>query len=324
MITSKVRSFADTNFGTAHLRLRGHLSAAVFCFFWSGTACLAYGAPGDTQLVSVSTITNKAAGFSSVALGTPVSYGGRYVAFDSNAKNLIPGPSSQFRDIYVRDRNTSSTERVSVALNGEQTNGDSLDPSISADGRYVAFTSNASNLAPDSDPGRFGWDIFVRDRLTGQTELVSVNSSGEQANQESQSASISSDGRYVVFSSYATNLAPGIDNGWDNVFIHDRQTGLTEWVSVGLNGAPPNSDCAGRARAAHYQRRRTLRDVRVGCLQSRARGHQRGGRRLRPRSPDEKDHEGECSFQWHASQWTKRLSRTERRWPVRIVPVRCH
>ena len=241
MITSKVRSFGGANLGTAHLRPRGHLSAAAFCLFWSGTACLAYGAPGDTQLVSVSTITNKAAGYSSVALGTPVSYGGRYVAFESNAKNLIPGPSSQFRDIYVRDRNTSSTERVSVALNGAQTNGDSLDPSISADGRYVAFASNASNLAPDSDPGRFGTGIFVRDRLNGRTELVSVNSSGQQANQPSQAPAISSDGRYVVFDSYATNIAPGIDNGWANVFVHDRQTGLTEWLSVGVHGAPPNN-----------------------------------------------------------------------------------
>ena len=218
-------------------------SKPVLLLLVSGIAPLAQSAPGDTQLVSVSTITNRAAGYSSVALGTPVSYGGRYVAFESNAQNLIPGPSSQFRDIYVRDRKTFSTERVSVALNGAQTNGDSLGPSISADGRYIAFASNASNLAPDSDPGRFGWDIFVRDRLTGQTELVSVNSSGEQANQESQSASISSDGRYVVFSSYATNLTPGIDNGWPNVFVHDRQTGLTEWVSVGLNGAQPNGSC---------------------------------------------------------------------------------
>ena len=238
---SKIRSFGDANSSMAHVRRRGHLSTAAFCLFWSGTACLAYGAPGDTQLISVSTITNKAAGYSGNAPGASISYGGRYVAFESNAKNLIPGPSSQFRDIYVRDRNTSSTERVTVALNGAQTNGDSLDPSISADGRYVAFASYASNLAPDSYPGRSGLDIFVRDRLNGQTELVSVNSSGQQADQSSQAPVISSSGRYVVFDSYATNIGPGINNGWANIYVHDRQTGLTEWLSVGVHGAQPNN-----------------------------------------------------------------------------------
>jgi Tol biopolymer transport system component len=221
---------------------RGHLQTAAFTILASGMACLAHGAPGDTQLISVtSSIPHRAAGYSSDALGTVVSYGGRYVVFESGAKNLVPGPSSAYHDIFLRDRKAHRTERVSVALNGAQTNGDSLDPSISANGRYVAFTSTASNLAPDNDPGRFGGDIFVRDRDTGQTELVSVSSSGEQANQSSQAGSISSDGRYVVFSSYATNLAPGIDNGWANVFVHDRQTGQTEWISVGLNGKQPNN-----------------------------------------------------------------------------------
>jgi len=217
--------------------------AAAFLIVCLGMACLANGAPGNTELISVTDSTNKAAGYSSAAPGTVVNYGGRYVTFQSGAPNLVPGPSSLYQDIFLRDRKTKHTERVSVALNGEQTNGESIDPSISADGRYVAFTSYASNLAPDNDPSRFGWDIFVRDRLTGKTELVSVSSTGVQADQPSQSGSISSDGRYVVFTSYATNLAPGIDNGWRNVFVHDRQTGQTEWISVGLNGKQPNNDC---------------------------------------------------------------------------------
>jgi Tol biopolymer transport system component len=168
-----------------------------------------------------------------------ISADGRYVAFASNASNLVPGDTNGHWDVFVRDRQLGTTERVSVDSGGAQANADSLEPSISADGRYVAFWSNASNLVPgDTNTAS---DIFVRDRLLGTTERVSVDSNGTQADKFSDSPSISADGRYVAFESFATNLVPGDTNGTYDVFVHDRQLGTTERVSVDSNGAQANS-----------------------------------------------------------------------------------
>jgi len=125
------------------------------------------------------------------------------------------------------------TVRVSIDSSGAQANGESLRPSISADGRYVAFESAASNLVPGDTAGQ---DIFVHDRQLGTTERVSVDSSGNQANGESQTPSISGDGRYVAFESFAANLVSGDTNNRRDVFVHDRQTGMTERVSLNIFG----------------------------------------------------------------------------------------
>ena len=124
---------------------------------------------------------------------------------------------------------TGTTTRVSVASDGTQGNGETWDPSISADGHYVAFHSTANNLVSGDTNGNT--DVFVHDRQTGQTSRVSVASDGTQGNGASdQKPSISADGRYVAFTSYASNLISGdTNNTWD-VFVHDRQTGQT-WVS---------------------------------------------------------------------------------------------
>ena len=159
-----------------------------------------------------------------------ISSDGRYVAFYSNATNLAPGATNGNWDVFVHDRQTGTTELVSVATDG--TKGSGTDPlcSISADGRYVAFYSDATNLVPGDT--NLSSDIFVRDRQTGITERVNVATDGTQGNSQSGYPSISADGRYVAFQSEATNLAPGDTNGTWDVFVHDRQIGTTELVSV--------------------------------------------------------------------------------------------
>jgi Tol biopolymer transport system component len=168
-----------------------------------------------------------------------ISADGRYVAFASLASNLVPGDTNGRMDIFVHDRLTGQTTRVSVASDGTEGNGDSGFPSISADGRYVAFASLASNLVPGDTNGT--WDVFVHDRLTGQTTRVSVASGGAQGNGDSRFPSISADGRYVAFQSYASNLVPGDTNGVLDVFVHDRLTGQTTRVSVASDGTQGDS-----------------------------------------------------------------------------------
>jgi WD40 repeat protein len=172
-----------------------------------------------------------------------ISGDGRFVAFASFASNLVAGDTNGSIDVFVHDRVTNVTERVSVDSAGREGGSSSDRPAISGDGRFVAFESSASNLVADdtNDTG----DIFVHDRLTGRTERVSVDSAGAQANFDSMDPAISADGRFVAFTSFASNLVPGDTNGSDGicmgeVFVHDRQTGITERVSIDSTGQPGN------------------------------------------------------------------------------------
>jgi len=115
--------------------------------------------------------------------------------------------------------------RVSVASDGTESVRESRNPAISADGRYVAFESSASNLVPGDTNGTL--DVFVHDRVTGETTRVSVASDGAQADGRSERATISADGRYVAFESYSTNLVPGDTNAVGDVFVRDLHAGLT-------------------------------------------------------------------------------------------------
>ena len=166
-----------------------------------------------------------------------ISADGRYVAFESDASNLVPGDTNGVPDTFVRDRLSGTTERVSVSTDGEQANDTSTDygTSISADGRYVAFYSYAINLVPGDTNGVP--DVFVRDRLAGTTERVSVSTDGAQGDYPSFYPSISGDGRFVAFCSRAYNLVPGDTNGDYDVFVHDRQARITSRVSVAAGGA---------------------------------------------------------------------------------------
>ncbi|MFN8575106.1 MAG: hypothetical protein U0132_23840 [Gemmatimonadaceae bacterium] len=169
-----------------------------------------------------------------MSYGAAVSADGRFVAFLSAASNLVAGDTNGVTDVFVHDRQSGQTTRVSVDSAGGQGDAASDYPEISADGRLVAFTSDASNLVPGDTNG---WpDAFVHDRQTGQTTRVSVSSSGEQANAGSYNAIISADGRLVAFTSDASNLVPGDTNDYLDAFVHDRQTGMTTRVSVDSAG----------------------------------------------------------------------------------------
>jgi len=165
---------------------------------------------------------------------------GRYVAFQSSATNLVPHDTNRLGDVFVRDRRTGKTSRVSVDSRGRQGGGDRTNngsnaPAISANGRYVVFHSADSNLVR-GDTNRV-FDIFVHDRRTHRTTRVSVSSSGAQANQESLgAASISSDGRYVAFTSLASNLVANDVNEITDVFLRDLRAGTTTLASLGEAG----------------------------------------------------------------------------------------
>jgi Tol biopolymer transport system component len=148
-----------------------------------------------------------------------ISADGRSVAFVSLASNLVAGDTNGKADVFVHDLTTGTTSRVSVRSNGNQANHPCLDPSITADGRYVAFRSGATNLVP-GDTNGVKTDIFVHDRTTATTSRVSVRSNGNQANGYSFAPSLSADGRFVAFHSYATNLVSGDTNDMPDIFVH--------------------------------------------------------------------------------------------------------
>jgi hypothetical protein len=145
------------------------------------------------------------------------------VTYYSYASNLVAGDTNGSSDVFVRDLQLQTTERVSVDSGGTQGNGYSHLPSISADGRFVAYESNAPNLVAGDTNG--AGDVFVRDRQGGTTERVSVDSGGGQGDGASNRPDISADGRFVAFESEATNLVAGDTNGWIDCFVRDRGPG---------------------------------------------------------------------------------------------------
>ncbi len=185
----------------------------------------------STTRVSVDNGGSQGNGASSDAA---ISGDGRYVSFYSEAADLVSGDTNGYGDIFVRDRQAGTTARVSVDSAGTQANGGSYVPAISADGRYVAFHSAATNLVGGDTNSSL--DVFVRDRLASSTERASVDSAGNEGNADSSRPAVSADGRYVAFQSEATNLSPGDTNGVEDTFIHDRQAGTTARVSVASGG----------------------------------------------------------------------------------------
>lgn len=165
-----------------------------------------------------------------------ISANGRYVAFTSSAAGLVRGDTNQRADVFVRDRATGVTRRVSLTTGGQQANGPSFDPAISADGRHVAFVSAAGNLVAGDSNGTN--DVFVRDLANKVTRRVSIRSDGAQAYRHGSSfqPAISADGQYVAFTSVAPNLVPGDTNYSADVFVRDRVQKVTERVSVGTGG----------------------------------------------------------------------------------------
>lgn len=159
---------------------------------------------------------------------------GRFVAFDSKSEQLVPFDTNGERDVFVHDCLTGATVRVSVASTGRQGDGDSRDVSLSPDGRFAAFESLAGNLVDGDTNGVL--DVFVHDLQTGVTVRASVSGTGAEGNGESGDASLSESGHYVAFSSYSDNLVSADFNWTGDVFVRDLQLGTTVRASIGASG----------------------------------------------------------------------------------------
>jgi PKD repeat protein/Tol biopolymer transport system component len=193
---------------------------------------------GTTERVSVSSAEEQA---NFHGMEAAISGDGRYVAFSSGAYNLVPGDTNGYGDIFVRDRVAGTTEIVSISSDGSLANGPSGGPHLSPDGRYVTYSSYATNLVPGDTNGE--QDAFVHDRLTGTTELVSLSATGQQGNMTSGAGAISSDGRYVLFGSWAA-MVPGVCEDYAALYLRDRLLGATEMVS--LDGAGQQAEGVAR------------------------------------------------------------------------------
>jgi hypothetical protein len=186
---------------------------------------------GTTSRISVpdqSLSDNEGNGYS----GLPrITSDGRFIVFESMASNLVSGDTNDKSDIFVRDTQTNETIRVSVHTNGAQGTFDSYYGAISADGRFVAFNSQASELVDNDNNDTY--DVFVHEISTRTTSRVSVSSSDSEGDSGSDGIpDISGDGRYVVFGSDSTNLVPDDTNNNYDVFVHDRVTQETKRISV--------------------------------------------------------------------------------------------
>jgi Tol biopolymer transport system component len=175
--------------------------------------------------------SNGSQGNSGAAAGR-LSADGRFVAFRSPSSNLVPGDTNGVADVFVRDRQTGQTTRVSVDSSGVQGNNFCGVCDISADGRYVVFESYASNLVAGDTNGQT--DVFCHDRQTGQTTRVSLAAAGQQATIHCTRGSISADGRFVAFMSDDNSLVPGDVCVGTDVFVRDRQLGTTLLASPSL------------------------------------------------------------------------------------------
>lgn len=317
-----VLNLADRNARLAEGNILMRAAICLVSFLLVGSPAVGSGA--STSRVS---ITDSDAEANDDSFDAAVSADGRFVAFWSFADNLVPEDGNQTCDVFVRDRALGITERVSVASDGSDADGCSFAPSISSDGRFVAYESLASNLTADdqnampdvfvydrhettttrasvpslglgldldceaseasisgdgryvafrclgilvhdrstgdtvrigdgfdptiSSDGRFvafalteseaTLDVFLHDRDLHSTTRVSVASDGQRANRDSTQPALSSDGRFIAFASAATNLAPNDANNGADVFVHDRDTGATERVSVASDNTPGSS-----------------------------------------------------------------------------------
>jgi Tol biopolymer transport system component len=192
---------------------------------------------GMTELVSADAAGMPGDGMSFRAA---ISADGGTVAF-SSAAQLTPGGLPGVWAAYVRDRVKGVTERISVSTDGASANGPCKGSAVSADGRFVAFTSSASNLVPEA--GARGDGVYLRDRQSGVTERISVSDDGKPADAPAIGWSMSADGRFVAFGSAASNLVPGDPRGVVNIYLRDRQSGVTERISVADGGGPADAAC---------------------------------------------------------------------------------
>jgi Tol biopolymer transport system component len=173
-------------------------------------------------------------GYSSSAA---LSADGRYVAFSSDAPDLVAGDTNNMGDVFRHDRQTGETILISRRLDGLSATDGAHIPAISADGTKVAFTSRSSDfVAGDAADA----DVFLADLTTGVISLVSVNSNGEKGNSQSEKFAMSAYGRYVAFESWASNLTPDDTNDHGDVFVRDVVAGQTWLASLSADGQQGN------------------------------------------------------------------------------------
>ncbi|HEU4423790.1 MAG TPA: hypothetical protein VFR67_14760, partial [Pilimelia sp.] len=206
---------------------------------------------GGVELISVNTAGEPGFPSSGGFLKPPaMSQDGRFVAFDSFARNLVPGDSNESTDVFLRDRLARTTVRVSVSSAGEQAESASAVEGMSADGRYILFSSRARNLVADDTNGT-ATDIFIHDGSTRTTTLVSRKRDGTQVSEDSLAYDLSNDGRFVAFESRGTYTSGDTNNALD-AFVKDLRTGAVERVSVsnsekqfGSGGSAPSMSADG-------------------------------------------------------------------------------
>jgi Tol biopolymer transport system component len=200
-------------------------------------------ADGANELISARdpSLGSASANGPSLVAESSVSADGRFVVFSSGADNLVANDTNGFRDVFVRDLMAGSTLLASVGLDGVAAKGLSYEPAISENGRYVAFTSSAKDLVPGDTNGQN--DVFVRDLEASTTILVSTNSNGIGGGDAgSHAPTIGADGRFVLFHSSASNLAPGGFLG-ENLFIRDLQSNITHALTtIGVTAAAMTAD----------------------------------------------------------------------------------
>ncbi|MHB8835247.1 MAG: hypothetical protein ACYC9Y_06015 [Candidatus Methylomirabilia bacterium] len=194
---------------------------------------------GEVVLASTSGAGAQGNGMSGMFGGPSLSGDGRYVAFTSLADNLVDGDTNGVADVFVKDLQSGAIVRASTGSGGEEAANSSAAAAISADGRFVAFESKANNLVA-GDTGAY--DVFVKNLQTGALDRVSTSGSGAQADGSSAAPAISADGRFVAFQSTATNLVAGDTGGKCDIFVKDRQTGLTQRASTSGSGAQGIAD----------------------------------------------------------------------------------
>ena len=192
---------------------------------------------GEQIITSVSSDGVLANGLTSRLDSIAISEDGRFIVFSSNSTNLVPNDTNEQTDLFMRDAIAGTTTLISIDSDGSQIpnnlfDDDTFRPSVSTDGKFVAFQT----AAPFAGNSTGQDNIFVRDIVSGTTELISVDSSGTQGNQVSSSPSLSADGRYVAFESLANNLVSGDTFSDPDIFVHDRLSKTTIMASVNTNG----------------------------------------------------------------------------------------
>ncbi len=193
----------------------------------------------STQQISRASIGDGGQKANSISYSPDISGDGKHVVFYSLADNLVNADNNGESDVFIRSLDTGSTKLVSTSTSGAQANGRSTEAVVSDDGRYVAFSSIATNLVSTSTLGKS--NVYVKDMQTGTVEIISINNNGQVGDAESFDPAISASGRYVAFSSLANNMDSSPANNQYDIFVYDRELKKTKRVSINNSGQLSNN-----------------------------------------------------------------------------------